>query len=391
MLRKILGTALAVLLATAMPLQAADKAGWIKGLLDSRQNQTAQRLTGTALTATPRIIGGTQAKPGAWPFVVALVDATEPNNYQAQFCGGTLISQIWVLTASHCVDGLAAADLQILVGTQNLSTGGTRISVSRIIMHPRYDSVTTDYDVALVQLATVAPVNATIPMLRSKQSARADAGDRATVVGWGDTTGNATYPAALRQVTVPIVSQTVCNAPNAYGGTITARMLCAGLASGGKDSCGGDSGGPLLIPAGSGWIQAGIVSFGIGCALPNKYGVYTRLSALSGWVKIMQSSIRSSGPRCKTGPGASADSCLSAAVSDASTRLRNLIVDIADEASPEQAKAARASEAAWRSALPGICAYDRATGGETGRLRCELRETQKRIEDLSDGLGTVAN
>jgi hypothetical protein len=108
-------------------------------------------------------------------------------------------------------------------------------------------------------------------------------------------------------------------------------------------------------------------------------------------VKVVLSSARSSGPRCKVAGGASADSCLTAAVADANNRLRSLLVDIADEATPEQAKAARASEAAWRSALPGICAYDQATGGQAGRLRCELRETQKRIEDLADGLGTVAD
>jgi hypothetical protein len=102
------------------------------------------------------------------------------------------------------------------------------------------------------------------------------------VSGWGATAEGGSSAAILQKVRVPIVSNTTCNA--AYGGGITANMLCAGLVEGGKDSCQGDSGGPLVVPDGSGWRLAGVVSFGNGCARPNFYGVYTRISSFTTWI-----------------------------------------------------------------------------------------------------------
>jgi secreted trypsin-like serine protease len=63
-------------------------------------------------------------------------------------------------------------------------------------------------------------------------------------------------------------------------------MLCAGdLSNGGEDSCQGDSGGPLFVPdGGSGWVQVGIVSFGIGCGRRDFPGVYTRVARYQNWI-----------------------------------------------------------------------------------------------------------
>jgi secreted trypsin-like serine protease len=90
----------------------------------------------------------------------------------------------------------------------------------------------------------------------------------------------------LREVKVPLVSRAACNSLRSYAGFVSARMICAGLPAGGKDSCQGDSGGPLLVkgPDGKFDLQAGIVSWGAGCALPHFYGVYSRLAALGAWV-----------------------------------------------------------------------------------------------------------
>jgi hypothetical protein len=95
----------------------------------------------------------------------------------------------------------------------------------------------------------------------------------------------------LMKVTVPIVDNGACN--SVYG-AITANMLCAGYSDGGKDACQGDSGGPLVVPNGSGgWLQAGVVSFGHGCARPNVPGVYARVSRYISW---MQENMNSGGP-----------------------------------------------------------------------------------------------
>ncbi len=80
-----------------------------------------------------------------------------------------------------------------------------------------------------------------------------------------------------------MVSQSSLKA--AYGSSITDNMFGAGYEEGGKDACQGDSGGPFVIQNGSGtWVQTGVVSWGIGCAQPNQYGVYTRLSNYNDWI-----------------------------------------------------------------------------------------------------------
>jgi hypothetical protein len=105
-------------------------------------------------------------------------------------------------------------------------------------------------------------------------------------MGWGSIskTGNL-YPDELRQTEVPITSNAVCNAPRSYPDKIDDKMLCAGYLQGGKDACVGDSGGPLVVTTSTGWKQVGIVSYGEGCALPNYYGVYTRVSPFQEFIK----------------------------------------------------------------------------------------------------------
>ncbi|MEM7345319.1 MAG: serine protease, partial [Chloroflexota bacterium] len=103
----------------------------------------------------------------------------------------------------------------------------------------------------------------------------------------GRLTFNGISPDKLRQVSIPIVSESICSSPSSYGGLLTEDMLCAGLLSGGKDACQGDSGGPLVVSEGTNgrWLQVGIVSWGQGCAQPQKYGVYSRVANLNAWVE----------------------------------------------------------------------------------------------------------
>lgn len=227
------------------------------------------------------IIGGGNTTIADHPWQVGLLYSDVANNYQAQFCGGSLVNRWWVVTAAHCVEGFRPDEVDVLLGTGDLNVlgAGQRIPVAEVIVHPDYNSITSDSDIALLRLSQPAPASATpIPLI--DESPLADPGVMATVSGWGDTTGNGSYSSLLRAVDLPVVSLATANASTSYAGTLTDNMLPAGYAAGGADSCQGDSGGPLTVPSpvGPGRMLAGVVSFGSGCAQANYYGIYTRVS-----------------------------------------------------------------------------------------------------------------
>ena len=245
----------------------------------------------------PLIIGGSVAGLGEFPWQVALVDSTASNPYNGQFCGGSLVSPGWVLTAAHCITSngviVNPSTIDVVLGINLLSSGpthgsqGQRIGINQIFRYPTYNSSTEDSDLALLKLEQPATLGARVNWIRiasTADSALFTPGVMATVTGWGNTsTIGITYPDALMKVNLPIVSNTTCN--SSYNGAITSNMLCAGFAQGGRDSCQGDSGGPLIVSDGAGsWKLAGIVSWGSGCAQPDYYGVYTRLANFKVWI-----------------------------------------------------------------------------------------------------------
>jgi secreted trypsin-like serine protease len=246
----------------------------------------------------PKIVGGEKAAPGEFPWQVALLDAEIEDNAKAQTCGGSLIAPNWVLTAAHCVyDGkkaVPASSVDVLGGTNSLKKGGTRVAVDAIIIHPRWGKKkgSEEDDIALLRLAEPLKDGVkVVPLVtRAQEVELTAAGKLATVSGWGDTEIEGEQaPTDLRKVQVPIITNRVCNGKDAYDGAIKPKMLCAGLAAGGKDSCQGDSGGPMVVSNGKKrFALAGVVSWGEGCADPNKYGVYTRVSRYATWIeKVM--------------------------------------------------------------------------------------------------------
>ena len=233
-----------------------------------------------------RIVGGTEAADGAWPSQVALVFSDEDNNYQAQFCGGTLIARNWVLTAGHCVrdSGFtpATSEIEVLVGTQDLTSGGTRIAVKEFRIYPAWLALDGRNDLALLRLDHPAPASIPVQPITA-QGVSPVAGTAVTTTGWGTTEfGTPNYPTKLRQVTVNVSTPASCQ--NGYGSFYQqSTMVCA--AAVGKDSCQGDSGGPLVENRSGTWVQVGIVSTGEGCATPGFPGIYTRIGAFSSWIK----------------------------------------------------------------------------------------------------------
>uniref|UniRef100_A0A3B3I579 Peptidase S1 domain-containing protein n=1 Tax=Oryzias latipes TaxID=8090 RepID=A0A3B3I579_ORYLA len=225
-----------------------------------------------------RIVGGQDAPAGFWPWQVSLQTSSH-------FCGGSLINNQWVLTAAHCFPSGSASGVTVVLGLQSLqgsNPNNVSRTITRLIIHPNYNS--NDNDIALLQLSS--PVNFTnyiSPVCLSATNSTFYSGVNTWVTGWGNIGSGVSLPApqTLQEVQVPIVGNRRCKC--SYS-SITDNMVCAGLLEGGKDSCQGDSGGPLVIKQNNRWIQAGVVSFGRGCALPNFPGVYTRVSQYQTWI-----------------------------------------------------------------------------------------------------------
>jgi len=229
----------------------------------------------------PRIIGGEDAKPGDYPFMISLQDISYGGTDHARhFCGGTLISPSWVLTAAHCVQGNSPASIAVLGNVTRLSTEpSVRASnVKAIHVHPAFNSGNSlEHDVALIQLSAPLADAQPVALRLRRDASYLTPGREFTVIGWGDTDINEgqLYPTQLQTVQTPFVPFAECQ--QAYGGELArGKVICAGRE--GIDSCQGDSGGPLLLRLREGWTQLGVVSWGEGCALPGYPGVYARIA-----------------------------------------------------------------------------------------------------------------
>uniref|UniRef100_A0A673CLP6 trypsin n=1 Tax=Sphaeramia orbicularis TaxID=375764 RepID=A0A673CLP6_9TELE len=215
-------------------------------------------------TEDDKIVGGYECTPHSQPHQVSL-------NAGYHFCGGSLVSENWVVSAAHCY----MSYIEVRLGEHNIgiSEGSEQfISASRILQHPNYDSYTLQNDIMLLKLSRPATLNQYVQPLALPTSC-APAGTMCLVSGWGNTMSSTADSNKLQCVEVPILSDEDCD--NSYPGMVDDTMFCAGYLEGGKDSCQGDSGGPVLC---NGELH-GVVSWGYGCAEKDHPGVYSKVTS----------------------------------------------------------------------------------------------------------------
>jgi len=230
-----------------------------------------------------RIVGGKEATPYSWPWQVQI-------RYNGgHFCGASLLSRDWILSAAHCFQGYSASSFSFRFG-RHTKTGTSEpyeqiASASQVIMHESYSSSTLNNDVAVIRITpTVTYSTAVQPVCLPAQSTELAEGENVHITGWGSVQGTC-CSTVLKQVMVPIIGRTKCNTAAYYGGSITTGMICAGLEAGGRDSCQGDSGGPLVAHKNNKWEQFGVVSWGSGCAGAFKPGVYSNVIHYKSWIR----------------------------------------------------------------------------------------------------------
>ena len=235
------------------------------------------------------VVGGVPAEPGEYPFLAALVWLGRADARAGLRCGAVVVGAEWVLTAAHCTDGFTAGDFDVVIGRTRLSDDdGERVGIAEIRPHPGFDRRSLENDIALLRLDTPATAGEPIRWVTNGQQRLFAPGTLAIAMGWGltrdDPPGTGHGPQdGLRWVEVPIRSTAECEA--AYGSAFSAAtMICAGHREGGRDSCRGDSGGPLLVVTPEGIAHVGIVSWGEGCAEPGLYGVYARTATYAWWI-----------------------------------------------------------------------------------------------------------
>ncbi|XP_049634302.1 suppressor of tumorigenicity 14 protein [Suncus etruscus] len=241
-------------------------------------------------TKQSRVVGGKNADEGEWPWQVSL-HAQD----QGHVCGASLISPDWMVSAAHCYtdeSGFSYSDpkkwtafLGLHDQSKRNAAGVQKLGLKRIIRHPSFNDYTFDYDIALLELEKSAEYSSTVrPICLPDTTHSFPTGKAIWVTGWGHTKEGGSPAVILQKGEIRVINQTTCE--KLLPQQITPRMMCVGYLSGGVDSCQGDSGGPLSSVEAEGRIfQAGVVSWGDGCAQKDKPGVYTRLPVFREWIK----------------------------------------------------------------------------------------------------------
>uniref|UniRef100_A0A8C0IIJ8 Peptidase S1 domain-containing protein n=1 Tax=Bubo bubo TaxID=30461 RepID=A0A8C0IIJ8_BUBBB len=187
-----------------------------------------------------RVVGGTGAQPGAWPWIVSIQDPWEAGT--GHVCGGSLISPQWVLTAAHCfLEARHITMWRVVVGANHLTQLGPEAqvrSIKRLLVHPRYSNITKRNDIALLELDQPVQCGyyvqlACVPDASLRVSELTDC----YISGWGARQKAAGTTDVLQEAKVHLINPNLCNSSRWYRGAVHPHNLCAGYPQGGIDTC----------------------------------------------------------------------------------------------------------------------------------------------------------
>ncbi|XP_034839317.1 trypsin, alkaline A-like [Maniola hyperantus] len=235
-----------------------------------------------ATAASTRIIGGTTVDIRQYPFAAALIHSRTGSGTFYPSCVGSIISNRAMLTAAHCVDGNSANQWRARVGSNRSSTGGRLYQFNRIIVHPSFNGITHDCDVAVLQPTTIIAIGGNV-QLGPIAGENYNLFDYSPLwaVGWGVVSWGGQHSDLLRHVQISSINQNVCRQRYAGMRNVTDNMLCSGVLDiGGRDTCTGDNGGPVIHNG----VIVGIASWAYQCGHPRYPRVNTRVPRFTRWI-----------------------------------------------------------------------------------------------------------
>ncbi|KAJ9585581.1 hypothetical protein L9F63_002611, partial [Diploptera punctata] len=236
-----------------------------------------------------RVMGGEESLPGRWPWMAAIF--RDFFGIEKFFCGGSLIGPLHILTAAHCAIESSSHQMVVRLGDVDLMrndepSAPDAFRIAEVRKHPKYGKKGHYHDLAILVLDR-APRRSryVMPLCLPPPSARSVmfVGRMATAVGWGRTSPRGSRSTVQRQTELPVWRNYDCGWR--YFRLIYSSFLCAGGGRSGKDTCKGDSGGPLMLKYDGRWIQIGITSHGMDCGKPFFPGVYIRVTEYMDWIE----------------------------------------------------------------------------------------------------------